>query len=73
MIRVKEFKLNGNDAEGVFGAEVFSKCRAFNPIGFFEEVNSGDTVQVTFEICERGENGSDGSVLYTTEPFSFTI
>ena len=72
-IRVKEFKRNGKDAEGVFGAEVFSGCRAINSIGFLDEVDPGDTIQVTFEICERGENGGDGSVLYTTDAFSFTV
>ena len=72
VINVKDFKLNGTKAEGVFGAEVFSGCRALNPIGFFEETKSGDTVEVTFEICERSENHSDERVLYTTDAFTFT-
>ncbi len=71
-INVKDFKINGKEAEGVFGAEVFSGFRAINHIGFFDELNHGDTVQVTFEICERSENGS-GPVLYTTDAFSFTV
>ena len=73
VINVKDFKLNGTKAEGVFGAEVFSGCRALNPIGFFEETKSGDTVEVTFEICERSENHSDERVLYTTDAFTFTL
>ncbi len=73
VINVKDFKLNGTKAEGVFGAEVFSGCRALNPIGSFEETKSGDTVEVTFEICERSENHSDERVLYTTDAFTFTL
>lgn len=65
--------ISSQKAEGVFGAEVFSGCRALNPIGFFEETKSGDSIQVTFEICERSENHSDERVLYTTDAFTFTL
>ena len=44
-----------------------------NPIGFFVEANPGDTVQVTFEICERAEKYSDEKVLYTADAFTFTL
>ena len=73
VIHVKDFKINGSAAEGVFGAEVFSGCRSINMLGLFEEVNPGDAVQVIFEICERSESYGEGRVLYTTDAFSFTV
>lgn len=73
VINVKDFKLNGTKAEGVFGAEVFSGCRALNPIGLFEETKPGDTAEVTFEICERSEKYSDEKALYTADAFTFTL
>ena len=73
VIRVKELQLNGKDAEGVFGAVVFSGYRAINQLGLFEEVNPGDAVRIIFEICERSESYGEERVLYTTDAFSFTI
>lgn len=52
---------------------VFSGCRALNPIGFFEKTNPGDTIQVSFEICERSDNYGEERVIYTTDAFAFTL
>ena len=73
VIKVKEMKLNGEEIEGVFGAEVFSGCRSINALGYFAETKPGDTVSVIFEICERTADQENEQVLYTTDAFSFTL
>ena len=73
VINVKELKLNGEEIEGVLGAEVFSGCRAINMLGIFDETKPGDTVSVIFEICERTDDRQNEQVLYTTDAFSFTL
>ena len=73
VLQVKESKLNGEEVEGVLGAQIFSGCRSICSPGFLTEVGKGDTVQLVFEIFERAEVYGEEQPLYTTDEFTLTI
>ena len=73
VIRVKETGINGTEGEGVFGVDVFSGCRITASPGILTDTAPGDSVRMIFEICERTEDVGNEQVLYTTDPFTFTL
>ena len=73
LIRAKEIKVNGAEDEGIFNISAYAGSKALSTVGLFGDHNSGDTVQIVFEICELAENYDDSAVLYTTDAFSFTL
>ena len=73
VINAEEMKMNGEEIEGVLGAEVFSGCRSINMLGYFTETKPGDSIEVIFEICERTDDHMNEPVLYTADAFSFTL